>query len=55
MSFLCQVADEFEVRLCIQAQAQSSGKQSLTDADLVSWYHKFGFAGNKMMLREPQI
>jgi hypothetical protein len=53
LSFLCRVADEFKVRLCIQAQVQFNGKQVLTNSDLVNWYHKFGFSGDKLMCREP--
>jgi len=54
MNFLCNVADEYDVRLCIQAEAQLSGRQTLTGADLVGWYRKFGFNGNGTMYREPK-
>jgi len=53
MKFLCNAADEFEVRLCIQAESQFSGRRTLVGADLVSWYRKFGFNGNGTMYREP--
>jgi hypothetical protein len=54
MKFLCNAADEFEVRLCVQAEAQFSGRRTLVGADLVSWYRKFGFNGNGTMHREPK-
>jgi hypothetical protein len=54
MSFLCNVADEFSVRLCVHAQVQFNGNQTLTNLDLVNWYHKFGFTGDRMMCREPK-
>ena len=54
MNYLCNAADEFEVRLCIQAEAQSSGRRTLAGADLSSWYRKFGFNGNGAMFREPK-
>jgi hypothetical protein len=54
MNYLCNAADEFEVRLCIQAEAQYSGRRTLTGADLVNWYRKFGFNGNGTMYREPR-
>lgn len=53
MNFLCKAADEFAVRLCIQAEAQFSGKRTLAGADLISWYRKFGFIGSGIMYREP--
>jgi hypothetical protein len=54
MNFLCETADEFEVRLCIQAEAQFSGRPTLAGAGLISWYRKFGFDGNGTMYREPK-
>ena len=54
MKYLCNAADEFEVRLCVQAEAQFSGRQTLAGADLISWYRKFGFNGNGTMYREPK-
>jgi hypothetical protein len=54
MSFLCRVAVEFQVRLCIHAEVQFNGNQVLTNVDLVNWYHKFGFTGDRMMCREPK-
>ena len=55
MNYLCNAADEFQVRLCIQAEAQFSGRRTLTGADLINWYYKFGFYGNGTMYREPKI
>ena len=55
MAFLCRVADEYGVRLCIQADVQYNGKQTMTAMELVNWYHKFGFTGNRTMHREPSI
>jgi hypothetical protein len=54
MNYLCNAADEFEVRLCIQAEAQSSGRRTLAGTGLISWYRKFGFHGNGAMFREPK-
>ena len=53
MQFLCRVADEYGVRLCIQVEVQYNGKLTMTSAELISWYHKFGFTGNSIMYREP--
>ena len=53
--FLCNAADDFEVRLCIQPEAQLSGRQTLAGAKLISWYRKFGFNGNGTMYREPKV
>ena len=53
MHFLCRVADEYGVRLCVQAEVQYNGKLTMTTAELINWYHKFGFTGNRIMHREP--
>lgn len=53
MNYLCNMADEFEIRLCIQATALSSGRRTLAGADLIKWYRKFGFIGNGTMYRDP--
>ena len=53
MRFLCEAADNFNVRLCIQAQAQPSGNQTLAGDGLVSWYRKYGFKGDSTMQRDP--
>jgi len=53
MKFLCTTADEFDVRLCIQAEAQFSGRRTLAGVDLIGWYRKFGFSGNGTMYRQP--
>jgi hypothetical protein len=53
MDFLCNAADEFEVRLCIQVKAQLSGRRTLAGADLSDWYRKYGFNGTGTMYREP--
>lgn len=53
MNFLCKVADEYGVRLCIQAEVQSNGYPAMTQAELLAWYHKFGFVGGSVMRREP--
>ena len=54
MNFLCNAADEFEVRLSIHAEAQFSGRRTMAGADLINWYRKFGFNGNGTMYREPR-
>ncbi len=53
IKFLCDSADEFGVRLCIQAEVQHNGNQTMNILELIDWYHKFGFTGNKLMQREP--
>ena len=53
MNYLCNTADEFEIRLCIQATALSTGRRTLAEADLIKWYRKFGFIGNGTMYRDP--
>ncbi len=53
MNFLCATADEYGVRLNIQAEVQLNGNQTMTTLELVDWYHKFGFTGNRIMHREP--
>jgi GNAT superfamily N-acetyltransferase len=53
LGFLCKAADEYGVRLCIQAEAQFNGKQTMTTPELIGWYSKFGFTGSRMMHREP--
>lgn len=53
MNFICRTADDYGVRLCIQAMVQSNGKQAMTTPDLIDWYHTFGFTGNRILHREP--
>jgi len=53
MNFLCEIADEYGVRLCIQAEVQSNGNPAMTQAELLAWYHKFGFIGGNTMQRAP--
>ena len=53
LNFLCGMEDEYRVRLCIQAEVQFNGNQSMTTAELIDWYHKFGFTGDNVMHREP--
>jgi hypothetical protein len=53
LNFLCRVADQYSVRLCIQVEVQSNGSQSMTTAELTDWYHRFGFTGDSFMHREP--
>ncbi len=53
MNFLCNAADEYGVRLSLEANAQFNGNNILNDAALASWYRKYGFKGNGLMRREP--
>jgi hypothetical protein len=53
IKFLCDLADEYCVRLFIQAEVQHNGNQTMTTPELVDWYHKFGFTGNRLLQREP--
>lgn len=53
LNFLCRMADQYSVRLCIQVEVQFNGNQTMTTAELTDWYHKFGFTGNSVMHREP--
>lgn len=54
MKYICNAADEYNVRLCIQASAQFTGRRTLAGADLVRWYKKYGFRGNGSMYRDPE-
>ena len=53
IKFLCDSADEYGVRLCIQAEVQHNGNQTMTTPELIDWYLKFGFTGSRLMHREP--
>ena len=53
MNFLCSVADDYGVRLCIQPDVQFNGNNTMKKPELIGWYHKFGFTGNRVMHREP--
>ena len=53
IKFLCDSADDYGVRLCIQAEVQHNGKQTMTTPELIDWYHKFGFTGNSLLQRMP--
>ena len=53
MNFLCAAADQFGVRLNIDANAQDSGRNTMTNPELVNWYRKFGFVGISSMHRLP--
>ena len=53
IKFLCNSADEYGVRLCIQAEVQHNGNQTMTTPELINWYHKFGFTGDRLLHREP--
>jgi len=53
IKFLCDSADEYGVRLCIQAEVQHNGNLTMTTAELIDWYVKFGFTGSSLLHREP--
>lgn len=53
MNYICYSADEFGIRLCIQATALFSGRRALAGVDLINWYRKFGFKGDEIMYRDP--
>ena len=53
LRFLCQTADEFGVRLCIEATVLVNGNDAMSNATLTRWYRKYGFHGNGSMFREP--
>jgi len=55
LNFLCDAADVYGVRLCIEANTQFNGNKIMTDAALRSWYRKYGFKGDSLMYREPVI
>ncbi len=55
MKFLCSAADAYGVRLCMQAEVQFSGNQTMTKPELIDWYHKFGFTGNNILHRRPNV
>lgn len=51
LSNLCRIADEFEVDLTLQAEPQSNGQELIGQSELISWYRRFGFSGNCIMVR----
>ena len=53
MNCLCRQADDYGVRLFIQAEAQFNGNKTMTTPELIDWYQKFGFTGSRTMQREP--
>jgi hypothetical protein len=53
IKFLCDSADEYGVRLCIQASVQHNGNLTMTKPELIDWYVKCGFTGDRLMYREP--
>lgn len=53
IKFLCDSADEYGVHLSIQAEAQHNGNETMKTPELIDWYHKFGFTGNKLLHRVP--
>lgn len=60
MNFLCESADEYGVRLSIQAEAQDNGNQTMTSPELVDWYRGYGFTGDgltgdRLLYRMPVI
>ena len=53
IKFLCDSADEYDVSLCIQAEVQHNGNQTMNSAELIDWYHRYGFTGDKLLRRVP--
>ena len=53
LNFLCKMADQYSVRLCIQVEVQFNGNQAMTTAELTDWYQQFGFTGDSVMHRDP--
>ena len=53
MKFLCDSADEYDVSLCIQAEVQHNGNQTMDTAELIDWYHRYGFTGDRLLRRVP--
>ena len=53
MNFLYKAAAEHGVRLCIQAEVQFNGNQTMTNPQLIDWHHTYGFIGSRIMHREP--
>ena len=51
IKFLCDSADEYDVSLCIQAEVQHNGNQTMNTAELIDWYHRYGFTGDKLLRR----
>ena len=55
IKFLCDSADEYDVRLCIQAEVQHNGNQTMNTAELIDWYHRYGFTGDRLLRRVPVV
>jgi len=53
IKFLCDSADEYDVSLCIQAEVQHNGNQTMNTAELIDWYQRHGFTGDRLLRRLP--
>ena len=53
IKFLCDSADKYDVSLCIHAEVQHNGNQTMNTAELVDWYHRYGFSGDRLLRRAP--
>ncbi len=54
LEFLCDAADDNEVKLCLEAEPYGDDRVLDTD-ELAEWYEGFGFQGQPdEMIREPQ-
>jgi hypothetical protein len=54
MTYLCALADQYGVRLCVQAKPQSVNEEEpLDEASLNAWYRRFGFKGHGVLRRDP--
>jgi hypothetical protein len=52
LAWLCSLADEHSVTLCLEVEPFDFG--GLSEAELLGWYKRFGFTGNaREMIREP--
>jgi len=52
---LCRKADQLNVTLTLSPIPSRNGKDDLiSDADLIGWYHKYGFTGDLLLRRLPR-
>lgn len=54
MTYLCNLADELGVTMCLQAEGQFGDRDTLFGKDLEKWYMKFGFQGSGVMHRSAK-
>jgi hypothetical protein len=55
LNILCRKADQFKVILSLSPIPSPNGEDHLISSrQLIAWYHKFGFRGERLLSRQPQ-